>query len=91
MSKKWTIVHSNMNKDIVLRDLQEKIVDTAKPETEKERHADELIECYIDCVDEATWTIKVNDTTCSGIKQLRTGSKLEVRVYIGIHAVETVV
>ena len=48
----------------------------------------EVIECVVQCPEEAVWEIKVNETTCGGVKHIRTGDVLEIQVKLQLHAQE---
>ena len=49
----------------------------------------ETIECVIQCPEEAVWEVKVNETTCGGVKHISTGEVLEIHVKIQLHAQQT--
>ena len=46
----------------------------------------EGIECVIQCPEEAVWEIKVNETTCGGVKHISSGDVLEIHVKLQLHA-----
>ena len=46
----------------------------------------ERIECVVQCPEEAVWEIKVNETTCGGVKHIRSGNVLEIHVTLQLHA-----
>ena len=46
----------------------------------------ERIECGIQCPEEAVWEIKVNETTCGGVKHISSGDVLEIHVKLQLHA-----
>ena len=61
-----------------------------KPVLSKEVVAkQEGIECVIQCPEEAVWEIKVNETTCGGVKHISSGDVLEIHVKIQLHAQQT--
>ena len=48
----------------------------------------EVVECVVQCPEEAVWEIRVNETACGGIKHIRTGNILELQVTLHLHAQE---
>ena len=46
----------------------------------------DIIECAIQCPEEAVWEIRVNKTACGGVKHIRTGNMLELHATIHLHA-----
>ena len=44
------------------------------------------IKCVVQCPEEAVWEIKVNETTCGGVKHISSGSELEIQVKLQLHA-----
>ena len=46
----------------------------------------EGIKCVVQCQEEAVWEIKVNETTCGGVKHISSGDELEIHVKLQLHA-----
>ena len=46
----------------------------------------EGIKCVVQCPEEAVWEIKVNETTCGGVKHISSGDVLEIHVKLQLHA-----
>ena len=46
----------------------------------------ERIKCVVQCPEEAVWEIKVNETTCGGVKHISSGDELEIHVKLQLHA-----
>ena len=44
------------------------------------------IKCVVQCPEEAVWEIKVNETTCGGVKHISSGNELEIHVKLQLHA-----
>ena len=44
----------------------------------------DVVECYIDAPEDVKWKVQINNTTVSGTKNITTGDRLELIIYIDL-------